>query len=157
MERTASDGIRTAANLHTAEWYIILLSQCTLRWAYKRRTNQIWTLRAIPLPHDLSEVHWVTLFNQWKHIQLVLYTLFCWRSVTISHENSAPYWVKFTHYSTLPCSVRSPCARTHLVQLCPTTSKRSICISNFMQTTFFYVEKILKKLEDDQCKTIFYN
>ncbi len=33
---------------------------------------------------------------------------------------------------------------------CPTKLKRSICISDFMQTVFFYLEKSLKKLADDQ-------
>ncbi len=36
----------------------------------------------------------------------------------------------------------------------PPSKKRSICISDFMQTTFFYLERFLKKLADDQCSSI---
>ena len=32
--------------------------------------------------------------------------------------------------------------------------KRSICISDYMQTTFFYLERFLKKPADDQCSCI---
>ncbi len=36
----------------------------------------------------------------------------------------------------------------------PPIKKRSICISDFMQTTFLYLGKFLKKLADDQCSSI---
>ena len=34
------------------------------------------------------------------------------------------------------------------------SKKRSICISDFMQTAFFYLGRFLKKLADDQCSSI---
>ncbi len=37
---------------------------------------------------------------------------------------------------------------------CPTKWKHSICISDFMQTTFLYLERFLKKLVDDQFSSI---
>ncbi len=39
-------------------------------------------------------------------------------------------------------------------QFCPTKYKRSICISDFLQTTFFYLGRFLKNLADDQCPSI---
>ncbi len=55
----------------------------------------------------------------------------------------------------------SPVCRIHL-SLCDNTqgescmllSSESICIWDFVQTTFFYFEKFLKKLADDQCISI---
>ena len=35
----------------------------------------------------------------------------------------------------------------------PLSKKRSICISDFIQTTFFYLGSFLKKLADDQCSS----
>ncbi len=41
------------------------------------------------------------------------------------------------------------------ISIClPHQVKRSICISDFMQTTFFYFERFLKKLADDQNSSI---
>ena len=40
-----------------------------------------------------------------------------------------------------------------MVQLCPTKKQRSFCILDFMQTTFFYLERFLKKLADEQCSS----
>ena len=37
---------------------------------------------------------------------------------------------------------------------CPTMEKCSMCISDYMQATFFYLGKFLKKLADDQCSSI---
>ncbi len=36
----------------------------------------------------------------------------------------------------------------------PTKWKRSICIANYIQTTFFYLGKFLKKLSEEQCSKI---
>ncbi len=38
--------------------------------------------------------------------------------------------------------------------ICPTKYKRSICISDFIQTTFFYLERFMKELADEQCSWI---
>ena len=38
--------------------------------------------------------------------------------------------------------------------VCTTKWKRSMCISNDIQTTFFYFGRLLKKLADDQCSSI---
>ncbi len=40
------------------------------------------------------------------------------------------------------------------LQYCPTKWKRSICISDFMQTNFFYLGKFLKKLSNEQYSLI---
>ena len=40
------------------------------------------------------------------------------------------------------------------VKVCPTKLKSSICISDFIQTIFFYLGRFLKKLADDQCSSI---
>ena len=37
------------------------------------------------------------------------------------------------------------------MHVCPTKKKHSMCISKYMQTTFFYLGKFLKKSTDDQC------
>ncbi len=42
----------------------------------------------------------------------------------------------------------------HLIMLCLTKWKCSICISDYMQTTFIYLGWFLKKLADDQCSSI---
>ncbi len=38
--------------------------------------------------------------------------------------------------------------------ICPTKSKLSVCISDYMQSTFFFLERFLKKLADEQCSFI---
>ncbi len=34
------------------------------------------------------------------------------------------------------------------------SKKRSICISDFMQSSFFYIDRFRKKLADDRCSSI---
>ena len=43
--------------------------------------------------------------------------------------------------------------KTHHL-FCPTTQKTNICISDSIQTTFFYLGRLMKKLADDQCSSI---
>ncbi len=46
------------------------------------------------------------------------------------------------------------CYYQYMDHICPTKLKRSICISDVMQDTLFYLERFLKKLANDYYSSI---
>ncbi len=68
-------------------------------------------------------------------------------------EVSVSWWKKWNKGITVTYN----CKRLSVIadiSAAPSKSLRSVCISDFMQTTFFYLERFLQKLADDQYSSI---
>ncbi len=69
------------------------------------------------------------------------------------HVIHANGWVSFTHNSVKGRN-RAKSEIDKMRWILPTKQKRSMCISHYMQTTFFYLWRFLKKLADNQCSSL---
>ncbi len=72
--------------------------------------------------------------------------------------SSAIRWYQNTHHTRTHFEnlrqISSSLLVTKIAWFCSIKEKRSTCISDFMQTTFFYHDKFLNKLADNQCSYI---
>ncbi len=128
------------------------LKHCTARSVYSRQDLNCFSVETRPLS-------FVFFYYQWKGYIAGATTLL-WipqknRRINISPLNAKNGWLN-NDCRNDPCNWNKELISCfhYKENVCPTKWKHSICISDFMQTTFFYLGGFLKKLADDHCFSI---
>ncbi len=125
----------------------------------KIRSSEVWQDTVMRWWNKMYKMMWNNLNLMFVEVLIVLFAMLLEEQSQTSMNKTTCLTTMWSIVFGWPTPTKNTKITTQIKlcgrpYFCPTRQKHSICISDFIQNSFFYLERFLQKLADVQCSSI---